>query len=144
MAYARLYPVTLLASAARTTTVTGDAVTLLPGLARGPERGIAFVLDVTAAATDVGDTLDVKVQTMLGANWVDVAAFTQVLGNGGTKRHFCKIVATEPQAVFENGTALTAGTVRHLLGAEWRAIGTIVNAGTVDVSFTFSVVAIPQ
>ena len=46
-----------------------------------------FTLDVTAAATLAGDTLNVYVQhSPDGTNWDDVVSFTQVLGNGGTKR----------------------------------------------------------
>jgi hypothetical protein len=107
-----------------------------------PRNGMIFVCDLTAAATDVGDTLDVKVQTNLGGLWVDVAYFTQMLGNGGTKRFAAKIMAQTAFALGDVAGALTAGNVRHLFGDEWR-----VNYVTVDAnansSFTFSVYAIP-
>jgi hypothetical protein len=110
----------------------------------GQPRSIAFVLDLTAAATDAGDTLDVKVQTRLdGTNWVDVVAFTQCLGNGGAKRHFAKIDAGIAQALFENGSALAAGSVRNLIGEVWRVVHTQVDADS-DGSFTFSVTACPM
>ena len=95
---------TIQASGAQTETGSGDAAPL-PGMV----NGMAFVLDVTAAATEVGDTLDVFVQTKIdGTNWLDVVAFTQVLGNGGTKRYVAKVSASAAQDDFENGTALTA------------------------------------
>jgi hypothetical protein len=103
-----------------------------------------FQLDVTAAATEAGDTLDVFIQTTIdGTNWIDVVHFTQVVGNGGAKRHIAKIDNTQPQAMFENGTALAAGSVRNIAGTAWRARWAIVDATTVgNVSFTFSVNAV--
>lgn len=117
----------------------GDSVRL-PGMV----NGFVFVLDVTAAATDVGDTLDVTIQTKLdGTNWTDVVHFAQVLGNGGTKRHVEKIAASPALAGFEVGTGLAAGAVRDLLGDEWRVAYVQVDADT-DASFTFSVTACPM
>jgi hypothetical protein len=104
---------------------------------------MAFVLDVTAAATDAGDTLDVKVQVRLdGTNWVDVASFTQVLGNGGALRHIAKVNADIAQAMFANAD-LAAGSVRNLLGEVWRVSYTQVDADN-DATFTFSVTACPM
>jgi hypothetical protein len=101
------------------------------------------VLDVTAAGTDAGDTLDVKVQVRLdGTNWVDVAYFTQVLGNGGTKRYIAKVFADVTQAMFLDA-ALTAGNVRNLLGQVWRVAYAQVDADS-NGSFTFSVTACPM
>lgn len=119
---------------------------LLERLGGGPAAGVAFVLDLTAAATEVDDTLDVFVQTKLdGTNWVDVAHFTQVVGNGGaTKRHFLKVLPEGNQGGFEGASVLPAGTVRNLFGIDWRATWTIVDAGSANASFTFSVTAIPQ
>lgn len=145
MSSVRLIPVTLAASSARTADGNGDTIRLLSQHSDVAEAGIAFVLDVTAAATDSGDTLGVKIQTKMdGTNWVDVAAFTQVTGNGGAKRHFLKIVNSGSQSAFENGTALSAGSVRNLFGQDWRASWAITDASTDNASFTFSVVAIPQ
>lgn len=136
--------VTLLASDTRTAagTVNTSAVKLPGALV----SGMAFVLDVTDADTDAGDTLDVVIQTKLdGTNWTDVVHFTQVLGNGSdTLRFVAKVSATEPQAMFEIGSALAAGSIRHLLGDEWRVSYTIVDSGNANQSFTFSVTAIPM
>jgi hypothetical protein len=129
---------TLVASAARTTTGVSDAVYL-----QDAPNGIVFVLGVTAAATDSGDTLDVKVQTTLdGSTWTDVVAFTQVLGNGGAKHHVAKITANGTQAMFENGASLSAGSVRNILGDTYRCAWSITDASTDNASFTFSVNAI--
>lgn len=133
---------TLVASAARTAAAPGSPSTAirLPF----PPSAIAFVLDLTAAAADVGDTLDVFVQTKLdGTNWVDVVHFTQILGNGGAKRYIAKIAAGDALTEFENGTSLGAAAVRNLLGDEWRVRWAIVD-GDANASFTFSVTAIPM
>jgi len=131
----------LLASAARTAAGTvNEAAIRLPR----PLAALCLILDVTAAATDVGDTLDVKVQTKLdGTNWLDVAAFTKVLGNGGAKRHVAKIACGAAEAMFAD-TVLAAGSVRNLLGDEWRVVHAIVDSGDANQSFTFAVTAIPM
>jgi len=133
--------VTLLAS---TTTPAGavdtnGAAIRLPAI----QNAVVFILSVTAAATDAADTLDVKVQTMLdGTNWVDVVAFTQVLGDGGALKHVAKISASAAEAMFKDA-ALAAGSVRNLLGDEWRVNHVQVD-GDSDATFTFSVTAIPM
>lgn len=108
-------------------------------------NAMAFVLDLTAAATEVGDLLDVYVQTKVdGANWLDVGHFTQCLGNGGAKRYVTKLTAQLATAEFENATALAAAAVRNLLGDEWRVRWAITDAGDDNASFTFSVAACPM
>ena len=107
-------------------------------------QAVSFVLDVTIpVASDVGDTLDVKVQTMIdGTNWVDVVHFTQVLGNGGAKRFVAKIMASTAEALFADAV-IAAGTVRHLLGDEWRINYVQVDADS-NASFVFTVKACPM
>lgn len=125
-------------SAARTETGVTSAV-YIPDA----PNAIVFEFDVTAAATGASDTLDMKIQTMVdGTNWLDICTFTQVLGNGGAKHFYAKVCANAAQAMFENGTALTATNVRHILGDSYRCSWTITDATTDDASFTFSVVAI--
>ena len=112
----------------------------LPGMV----NAMVFVLDVSAAATDAADTLDVSIQTVLdGTNWIDVVHFTQVLGNGGALTYVAKIVAGVAQAEFETGTALGAAAVRHLFGDEWR-VNYVQADADADATFTFSVTAIPM
>jgi len=102
-------------------------------------RAVEVCLDVTAAATAAGDTLDVFVQAFVGGQYVDVIHFTQVLGNGGTKRFFAKITADLAEAMFENASALAAGSVRNLVSGRYRVRWTIGSASA--PSFTFSVQA---
>lgn len=111
---------------------------------KDPVGGLVLELDVTAAAAASGDTMDVTVQTLMdGTNWIDVCHFTQLLGNGGAKRYLAKISATEPQAMFEVATALTAGNVRHLIGDRWRVQTVLVDGGAHGQSFTLAVYATP-
>lgn len=130
--------VSLAPSAARTESSAGlDAVS---GFGRC--RAAEFQLNVTAAATDAGDTLDVFVQTTIdGVNWIDIAHFTQVLGNGGAKRFIAKVSGELAETMFEVGSALAAGSVRNVLGDQYRVRYDVVDAGTDNASFTFSVAA---
>lgn len=135
--------VTLVDSAAVTATSAGTDAVRLPTI--DVLSAIAFTLDVTVAATTVGDTLNLAVQTMLdGSNWTDVVRFTLVLGNGSAVRHIEKIRVGADEAGFEVGSALGAGAVRNLLGDEYRCIWTIVDETADNASFTFSVHAQPM
>ena len=107
-----------------------------------PPGGMILICDLTSAATDVGDTLDVKVQTKIAGNWVDVAYFTQMLGSGGVKRFGAKLMTQTAFSLGDIATALTAGNVRHLFGDEWRVNYVIVDANA-NSAFTFAVYAIP-
>ena len=63
-----LFTGTALAVADGSTTGVGAAVDLPT-----PDQGLVLELDVTSAATAVGDTLDVFVQSKFdGTNWVDI------------------------------------------------------------------------
>lgn len=123
------------AGAVSSTNTAGVAVYRIQG-------GIVLVCDLTAAATDVGDTLDVKVQTNVGGLWVDVAYFTQMLGNGGTKRFAAKLLTQTAFTLGDIAAALTAGTIRHLFGDEWRVNYVVVDANA-NSAFTFTVTATP-
>lgn len=128
----------LLASRTETSTGNGESVSAV-----GQYGTAVFQLTVTAAATEVGDLLDVFVQTRIDPNnWIDIVHFTTVLGNGGAKRYVAKINAGEPQAMFENSAALASGSVRNILGGEFRVRWVVVDVTTTgNQSFTFSVVA---
>ena len=132
--------VSLHASAARTASGTTTPVTDVRKY-----RGGTFELDVTAAATEVDDTLNVYVQRLLpSGDWDDIASFTQVLGNGGTQR-FVADVIFDSQASDERAAqdaALAAGTVSAVPFADSvRVRYVIVDPGGGAASFTFSVLA---
>lgn len=105
------------------------------------------VLDVTAAATDAGDTLDVYLDTSFdgGLTWFNIGHFTQVLGNGGAKKLLMSfkanpiaasncVVATTDQSA---GAALQVG-----FGDRFRYRAACANTSTVNNSFTFSLTLI--
>lgn len=138
----------LLASAARTSSGTAEVApaNFNPELLAG---GV-FRLDVTAAATDVGDTLDVYLQSTLDpatvaegdAVWDDFIHFTQVLGNGGAKRFLANWLqrgAAETELHAPSDAALSAGVKQGPVGKRWRVKWAITDAGTDDASFTFGV-----
>ena len=104
------------------------------------------MLDITAAETTGGDWLDVWVQTKLdGENWVDVVAFTRVLGDGGALRYVARITAEVAEAEFLNAALGAPGpAVRNLLGDEWRVRWYLDRGCSPSCAFTFSVTAIPM
>ena len=111
----------------------------LPGMV----NAFVFVLDVTAAQTDVGDTLDVYVQTNIDSeNWLDVVRFTQIKGNGGAKRYVAKIEADTAVTEFETGAALGAAAARDLFGDDWRVRWDLTQ--TNDAGFTIKVTVCPM
>ena len=125
----------LSASAASTATNTGAT----PVGNLGGYAAMVFILDVTAAATDVGDTLNVFIQTKGHiAEWLDVAHFTEVLGNGGAKTFVTKIETGTAVSEYETGTALAAAAARDIMGDTYRVRWDIVDSDA-DGSFTFSV-----
>lgn len=103
-----------------------------------------FTLAVTAAATDAGDTLDVYIQSSSdgGTNFDDFIHFTQVLGNGGAKKFAAQwsgIISPTSALHVHQDAALSAGVNQGPVGDIWRVKWVIVDAGSVNVSFTFSV-----
>lgn len=107
--------------------------------------GGTFFLDVTAAATEVDDTLDVFVQRLLApAVWDDIVHFTQVLGNGGTVQFVADVIfdsqASDERAV--QTEALSVGTVNAVGLLETLRVSWVqVDPGAGADSFTFSVTA---
>ncbi len=130
---------TIEASVAHTSLAANS--TAVSGL--GKYSVLQFQLDVTAAATEAQDTGDVFIQTTIdGSNWLDVVHFTQLLGNGGAKRFIAKVNGTEPQTMYETGTALAAGSVRNILGDQYRVRWALVDGNAnANQSFTWSVKA---
>lgn len=132
--------VTILASAVRTVSGSG-VVSTLPH----PERAKAlkFILDVTAAATAGGDTLDVYIQhTYDGTNYTDLVHFTQVLGNGGVKvfiAEWTREVTPETELRAPTDATLAAGVLQGgVIGSTLRVKWVIAGA---TQSFTFNVKA---
>jgi len=131
----------LLRAAARTASGTGAAVDTTN------VESAAIVLNVTAAATDVGDTLNVYVQSSAdgGTTWDDFVSFTQLLGTGGAKMFvasWARAMAPETEHRAPADATLTQTSVlQGPVGGKWRVKWVIVDAGTVNASFTFSVTA---
>lgn len=124
-------------------TITGGAAGaglawIVKGLA--PYDYFEAILDTTAAATDVGDLLDVYLDTSFngGATWINCVHFTQQLGNGGAKREGVVVspfsqTATAPVNLASDAAS---GAVRHLFGDQVRVRVVTVDAGTQNISFT--------
>lgn len=126
-----------------------NAYTIYPGLGyklAQPWEQIILQLDVTAAATDAGDTLDVYVDTSIdgGTKWVNVGHFTQVLGNGGAKTFLMGLKNDNPgaTAVYDVSSDAAAGATRQIgFGDRIRFRGVTVDASTQNASFTYSLKA---
>jgi hypothetical protein len=132
---------TLAESAARSASFTGEWQYV------DEVDGALFLLAVTAAATEVGDTLDVYVDTSLdGVTAVNCVHFTQVLGNGGAVKYAAQLDPTNPgTSVFVATSDCAAGAVRPaVIGAYFRVRSVVVDAGTVNASFTWSLLALTR
>lgn len=125
---------------------SGDGYVLYPGLGYKLQQKfteLVAVLDVTAAATDVGDTLDVYVDTSFdgGATFVNIGHFTQVLGNGGAKKYIMAfksnpITSSNSVSFTADQSASAALQIGFGDRINFRAVS--VDAGTQNVSFTYS------
>lgn len=128
---------------------SGDTYAIYPGTGYALDaiyKELMVQLDVTAAATDVGDTLDVYVDMAIdnGTKWHNIVHFTQVLGNGGVKTFVAVIKNDNPgaTAVFATTADAAAGATRQIgFGGNLRYRATTVDAGTQNMSFTFSLKA---
>lgn len=114
-----------------------------------PYTEAEFILDVTAAATDATDTLDVYIDFSPdgGTSWVNAIHFTQVLGNGGAKKELAKITANTglatPTAPLSIAADAASGAVRNISLFEcvrYRSVS--VDASTDNGSFTWSLKAV--
>jgi len=137
-------------------TATENGKWLGPGVcgALRTAHELVFLLDVTAAATDAGDILAVKIQEGLPGSLAivpnDVIRFPDVLGTGGAVRFIAKL-HTNPGRGLDAGLILTtpapsvamvANTVTHgPLSDLIRFVITFTDAGTVNASFTASLKA---
>ncbi len=132
----------------------GELITLLTSAARGATAGTngtaipiyaerliyTWLLDVTAAATDVTDTLDVYIDTLIDATWINAVHFTQVLGNGGAKKFFATTMPENLGISTDITSDCAVGITRGIVGSEWRARWVIIDPGAGAASFTFSLI----
>ncbi len=130
---------TIISSAAATASGTSEEFSFLKGT-----KSLIVQLDVTAAATDVGDILAVWLQgTVDGTNFYDLGRFADVLGNGGTKRYLMILnreYAAESEIVTPTDATMSASTVNQGPFPDTLRIKyTVTDAGTDNASFTFSV-----
>jgi hypothetical protein len=132
-----MFTATLAASVARTTGANGTPVAV-------PEwvRRLSVLLDISASATDAADTLDVYVDALIGAKWVNAAHFTQQAGNGAAQSEVAILDPSNPGTAALNVTTdAAAGAVRPAvfgskLRARWAIVDGLANA---NQSHTFSV-----
>ncbi len=111
----------------------------------GPYTHAEFLLNVTAAATDVDDTLDVFVDASPdgGISWVNVVHFTQVLGNGGAKKFVAAIHSAANLTDVNVTTDLVANAApRSFLGNALRCRYAVVDPGAGVASFNFVLTAV--
>lgn len=104
-------------------------------------HGVVFVLDITAAATDADDTLDVYLDTSYdgGTTWINFAHFTQALGNGGAKKFLVSMHEDVSSHVAVSTDLTGTGAVRSIqLGDRVRYRGTVVDPTGSNGSFTWS------
>lgn len=137
----------LVASAARTSSNNSGALTPF-GQKVGRLKAALFFLSVTAAATESSDTLDVYVQHSPddGTTWDDFIHFTQVLGNGGAKKFIAswtRDVTPESELKAPADGSLAAGVLQGPIAPTIRVKWVIVDSGTQNASFTFSLVVSP-
>jgi hypothetical protein len=137
---------TLRASAITNTVVTNSLVTAVTGM--GKYKRLIVLLDVTAAATEAGDTLAVYLDfSPDGSTWINGCLFNTILGNGGAKKYVAIFDATTPGASTLDVTSdASAGVVRPtVFGDQVRVRFTTVDVATADnMSFTWSVKAYGQ
>ena len=137
-------PLTLLVSAARTATGTSTTTSVWR------YSTCQVVLNVTAAATEAGDTLDVFLEKSAdgGTTWDTFTHFTQVLGNGGAKKFIALVsdgiapTLTTTYAPKAHADVAASAINQGAFGDYWRIAFDIVDVATLgNQSFTFSVKA---
>lgn len=131
----------LLSSSARTESGVSEPL----GFGNSPSAA-SLQLNVTATATDVLDTLDVYVQHSVdgGDTWTDFVHFSQVVGNTGARRFSASWVEpstpeSSEEMVIAPDAAMSAGVRQVPVGPVWRVKWVVVDSGTDNASFTFSV-----
>lgn len=125
-----------------------NAYTIYPGLGyqlQDTFTELVVILDVTAAATDVGDTLDVYIDTSFdgGTSFINIGRFTQVLGNGGAKKFIMSFKAnpiTASNCVSFTADQAAASALQIGFGSRLRYRAVMVDANA-NGSFTYSIKA---
>lgn len=128
----------LAASAARTASANGTACLV------DARRRYVVLLNITASATDAGDTLDVYIDFSLdNVTWFNGGHFTQQAGNGAATKIVMVFDAANPgTSVFAVTSDAASGAVRPaVIGPYIRARWEIADTGTDNASHTFSVYA---
>jgi len=102
-----------------------------------------FLLSVTAAATAVDDTLDVFIDSSNdgGVTFLNIAHFTQVLGNGGAKKEVAICMRAAAALIAVTSDVAAGGVPRAFVGDAVRVRYVVVDAGAVNASFAFKVTA---
>jgi hypothetical protein len=129
------------------TTVTASGVSTSTGgygrISATDVMWAEFLLNVTAAATAAGDTLDVYIQATSddGTTWDDFVHFSQILGNGGAKKELFRwqgmIAPTTDHAAPADASLAVATIKQGPHGTVWRVKWVVASASA--PSFTFSV-----
>jgi len=129
-----------------TTTVTAvGEVTSTPVTALGGYRKAVVVFELTDAAADVDDTLDIYIDTRVCGVWVNAAHLPQVLGNGADSLKAVVVLGEGADLSEEPAwlADLDAGKVLPmLLGDALRVRYVVAKGANDDQSFTFSVRAL--
>ena len=110
----------------------------------GDWDSMLVILDITASATDAGDTLDVFIDISFdNVIWFNSIHFTQQAGNGSAKKEIAAINAGwYPTSVLDVTADAANATVRPgLLGQFVRVRSTVVRLTGTDEAHTFSVQA---
>ena len=138
--------ITLRASA-EITTATTDTGTGVKQQRKYSE--LVVVLNATAVAADVDDTLDVYVDTSFdgGATWVNIGHFTQILGNGGAKKFIMAFKAnpiTGSNSVPFGANQSASAALQIGFGDQIRYRGVTVDPSGADLAITYSVTGFLQ
>lgn len=134
--------IVLQASQTVNTVVTNVAGTAK--VTQGERKWLMVLLNITAAATAAGDTLDVYVDFLGpdGATWINGGHFTQAIGTGGALKSWMvfNLNANPGTTDLLVTTDAASGVVRpYVNGSQVRTRWTTAQATA--VSYTFSVTA---
>lgn len=98
-----------------------------------------FMCNVTAAATEAGDTLDVYVDLSLNAiTWFNAIHYTQMLGNGGAKIFVAQLTHPTAGVADINVTADAAANAVRNLWAPHVRVGWATTDANANVNAIFS------